>query len=67
MNASIPSKDLLKAAQQFTLPISNIVQPKVVICLGIDIFNTGQLGRKNRNRGGINMLNRNWSGLVEYV
>lgn len=39
------------AAQQFTLPMINIIQPKLVICLGLDTFNTGQLGRNNRNRG----------------
>ena len=96
MNASIPSKDLLKAALQFTLPMINIIQPKVVICLGLDTFNTlrktyghkkldnlnqaignrfefensrivcqphtGQLGRNNRNLGGVDSVNRDWVG-----
>ena len=98
MNASIPSKDLLKAAQQFTLPMINIIQPKLVISLGLDTFNTlrkacghkkldnlsqaiensfefensrivcqGQLGRDNRNRGGVDRVNGDWERLVEYV
>lgn len=101
MNASIPSKDLLKAAQQFTLPMINIIQPKLVICLGLDTFNTlrkacghkkldnlsqaiensfefensrivcqahtGQLGRNNRNRGGVDRVNGDWERLLEYI
>lgn len=39
MNAKIPAKDLLKAAQDFALPIIEIVQPSIVICLGKETFN----------------------------
>lgn len=39
MNARIPAGDLLKAANDFTLPIINIIRPKLVICLGKNSFN----------------------------
>ena len=101
MNASIPSIDFLKADQQFTLPMINIIQPKLVICLGLDTFNTlrktcghkkldnlsqaiensfefensrivcqahtGQLGRNNRNRGGVDRVNGGWERLKQYI
>jgi len=34
MNATIPQKDLLKAAKDFTLPIIEIIKPQIAICLG---------------------------------
>ncbi len=95
MNAPIPSKDLLKAAFDFALPMVKIIQPKLVICLGLATFNTlrkatglkklaniaqameasfeyvgatvlcqahtGQLGRNNRNRGGVDRVNEDWA------
>lgn len=39
MNARIPAADLLRAADQFTIPMIEIIQPKLVICLGKDTFN----------------------------
>ena len=39
MNARIPAADLLQAAKQFTIPMIDIIQPKIVICLGKDTFN----------------------------
>ena len=39
MNARIPAADLLRAAKQFTIPMIDIIQPKIVICLGKDTFN----------------------------
>lgn len=39
MKARIPAGDLLKAANDFTLPIINIIRPKLVVCLGKDSFN----------------------------
>lgn len=39
MNAYIPVKDLLKAAKDFTLPIIEIINPKIAICFGKDTFN----------------------------
>lgn len=39
MNAYIPAKDLYNSAKEFTLPLIEILQPKVVICLGKSVFN----------------------------
>ncbi len=39
MNAHIPSKDLIRAAKQFTLPLIKILCPKISICLGKETFN----------------------------
>lgn len=42
MNSNIPQKDLIKAAKEFALPQVQIIQPKVVICLGLKTFNALQ-------------------------
>tara|TARA_R110002074_G_scaffold170005_3_gene331959 strand:- start:21138 stop:21821 length:684 start_codon:yes stop_codon:yes gene_type:complete len=39
MSASIPQKDLVKAAKEFTLPAMQIIRPTIAICLGLDTFN----------------------------
>jgi len=39
MSASIPMKVLVNAATEFALPQVKIVQPKIVICFGLQIFN----------------------------
>jgi len=39
MNARIPAADLFRSAKQFTIPMVDIIQPKIVICLGKDTFN----------------------------
>ncbi len=39
MNANIPSKNLIQAAKEFTLPMIDIIQPRLVICLGLNTFN----------------------------
>jgi restriction system protein len=39
VSASIPQKDLVAAARQFTLPEIRIVNPRLVICLGLVTFN----------------------------
>jgi hypothetical protein len=39
MSVSIPQADLLRAARQFALPQIRIVNPKLVICLGLVTFN----------------------------
>ena len=36
---SIPMRDLIRAAQEFALPQVRIVQPRLVICLGLKTFN----------------------------
>lgn len=98
MNAYIPARDLLKAAQEFTLPMIEIIKPRIVVCLGLDTFNalrkasglkkvdniamaiessfsyldsqvvcqahTGQLGRNNRNRGGVDRVTGDWARLA---
>jgi len=98
MNAKIPARDLLKSAHDFTLPMIEIIQPRIVICLGLDTFNslrkasgfkkadniaqaiessydyldsqvvcqahTGQLGRNNRNRGGVDRVTGDWARLA---
>ena len=38
MNASISAKDLLKAAKDFTLPIIEIINPRIAICFGKATF-----------------------------
>jgi len=42
MNLNIPQKDLIKAAKEFALPQMQIIQPRVVICLGLKTFNALQ-------------------------
>ncbi len=39
MSAYIPVKDLVKAANDFTLPLIDVIQPKLAICLGLITFN----------------------------
>jgi uracil-DNA glycosylase len=39
MSAGSPQADLLAAARQFTLPEIRIVNPKLVVCLGLNTFN----------------------------
>jgi hypothetical protein len=39
MSSSIPIDDLVRAAQEFALPQIRIVQPKLVVCLGLNTFN----------------------------
>ena len=38
MSASIPLRDLTKAAQEFALPQISIVKPRLVVCLGLQTF-----------------------------
>ena len=52
MSAKIPIKVLTKAAKQFAIPQIEIVQPKLVICLGAKVYNSIRraLGKKpNKN------------------
>ena len=99
MNAPIRAKDLARAASDFTLPLIDIVQPQIAVCLGIASFNalrkacglksvanveeavnssfvhnhtrifcqahTGQLGQNNRNRGGVNRVERDWASMKQ--
>jgi hypothetical protein len=39
MSASIPMKVLVNAATEFALPQVKIVQPKIVVCFGLQAFN----------------------------
>jgi uracil-DNA glycosylase len=39
MNASIPEDDMKLAVQEFLLPQIEIIEPQIVICLGLDTFN----------------------------
>src|SRR5438067_2373110 len=39
MNASIPRRDLIRAAHDFAIPQIRIVNPQLVICLGVNTFN----------------------------
>jgi hypothetical protein len=39
MGRAIPRKDLVRAAEEFTAPEIRIVNPKLVICLGLATFN----------------------------
>jgi uracil-DNA glycosylase len=99
MSDRIPRADLVRAAIEFAIPQVNIVEPSLVICLGLVTFNavrkacghrsvdnitqaraavfqvatarvwcqahTGALGRINRNRGGIDRVNADWSAMAE--
>ncbi|MEX0654160.1 MAG: hypothetical protein WD534_09985 [Phycisphaeraceae bacterium] len=38
MSATIPVRDLVKAAREFALPQIAIVQPRLVVCLGLQTF-----------------------------
>lgn len=95
LSASISAKDFERAAREFAVPQIDIVKPRLVICLGLNTFNTlrrvlgasplknltealeqpfsygatriwcqahtGQLGRNNRNRGGVDRVSRDWA------
>src|SRR5438477_8132572 len=39
MSKSIPRSDLVRAAREFALPQIRIVNPKLVVCLGLNTFN----------------------------
>jgi len=39
LSSAIPIRDLERAAREFALPQIEIVEPKVVICLGLRTFN----------------------------
>lgn len=39
MSAGVPPRDLLRAAQNFAIPQIDIVQPRLVVCLGLATFN----------------------------
>lgn len=39
MSANIPPKDMQKAAKEFTLPMIEIIKPKIAIALGLLTFN----------------------------
>ena len=39
MSSLIPMDDLVRAAKEFALPQIRIVQPKLVVCLGLNTFN----------------------------
>lgn len=39
MNAPIPQRDLLRAANEFGMPQIRIVKPQLLICLGLSTFN----------------------------
>ena len=38
MSAKIPPKDMQRAAKEFTLPMIEIIKPKIVIALGKETF-----------------------------
>ena len=40
MSGSIAKHDLIRAAREFALPQIRIVQPRLVICLGLETFNS---------------------------
>ena len=40
MSASIPTRDLVRAANEFALPQIRILAPRLVIALGLDCFNS---------------------------
>ncbi|MBT5469852.1 MAG: hypothetical protein HOK41_04560 [Nitrospina sp.] len=40
MSSYIPSRDLMEAAINFAIPQIEVVSPKIVICLGLRVFNT---------------------------
>lgn len=39
MGSNIAMADLLRAAEEFAVPQIEIIQPKIVICLGLNSFN----------------------------
>ena len=39
MSAKIKSTDMSKAAKEFTLPMIDIIKPKIAIALGMETFN----------------------------
>ena len=39
MSSFIPMRDFVRAAKEFALPQIQIVQPKLVVCLGLNTFN----------------------------
>lgn len=39
MSASIPTRDLVRAAKEFALPQVAIIAPRLVVCLGLPTFN----------------------------
>ena len=43
ISSPIPMRDLVRAAQEFALPQIRIVQPKLVVCLGLNTFNAIRL------------------------
>jgi restriction system protein len=52
MNASIPRRDLIRAAKEFAIPQIEVVEPRFVVCLGKAAFNAvavagGQLPAKS--------------------
>lgn len=95
MNSFISSKLMRQAAQDFTLPMVEIIKPKIAVCFGLGTYNAlisvlgykvfprmaeaidspvfyngtqiycqshpGQLGRNNRNRGGIDRVSQDWN------
>jgi hypothetical protein len=95
MSASIPKRDLVRAAKDFAIPQIEIVEPLIAVCLGVPAYNalraavgidkianleqgiaspfrigttevwcqahTGQLGRNNRNHGGVDRVNEDWA------
>jgi uracil-DNA glycosylase len=46
MDQPIPMKDLVRAANSFGLRQIEIVDPKLVICLGLDTFNALRIARE---------------------
>ena len=52
MNSTIPTKDLLRAAKEFAIPQIEIVKPQLVICLGLETFNSlrSACGERRVNR-----------------
>jgi hypothetical protein len=44
MSAPIPMRDLVRAAHEFALPQIRVVQPAIVICLGLATFNAIRRG-----------------------
>lgn len=46
MRGDIPPKDVKRAAQEFTLPMIDIIKPKIAIALGLEVFNGLRQGLK---------------------
>lgn len=44
MRGEILSKDTKRAAQEFTLPMIEIIKPKIAIALGLEVFNALRQG-----------------------